>query len=108
MNLLDLMKKHRISTIDLSKLLDVNVSQIYKWNREGISINCKHYLKLKQILPELEPKEVLLTKSGKEDGRYRAGRKRKNKIETDEQTMTTENPHKSVLFPTIHLNNKTT
>ena len=102
------MKMSGISTIDLSKTLDVSVSQIYKWNREGISINCKHYLALKKILPELEPKEVLLTKSGKEDGRYRAGRKRKSAVEINEKPSTPENPHKSVLFPNIHLTNKTT
>ena len=109
MNLLDLMKQHRISMTDLSKQLDISVSQIYKWNREGISLNCKHYLAIKQILPELEPKEILLTKDGKEDGRYKAGRKKKTAIKINQDPGKKEEPQlKSTLFPTIHFNNKTT
>ena len=103
------MKTSQISIVDLSKKLDVSASQIYKWNREGISLNCKHYLQLKEILPELEPKEILLTKQGKEDGRCKAGRKKLKAIPLNEiTTQHTESQHKSALFPTIHINNKTT
>ena len=103
------MKLGQISIVDLSKKLDVPVPQIYKWNREGISINCKHYLKLKKMFPDLEPKEILLTKQGKEDERYKAGRKKKDAIPlTDTFPKYREPKHNSTLFPTIYINNKTT
>lgn len=95
--------------MDIAKHLDVSISQIYKWNRDGISVNCKHYLALKELLPELEPKEILLTKYGKEDQRFRAGRKKKEAISINQSNRKTEEPHyQSALFPTIHINNKTT
>lgn len=104
------MKIHGKTVIDLSKELDVSASQIYKWNREGISINCKHYLKLKEVIPQVIPKEITVTSEGKEDGRIRAGRKRKE-LNLTTISQNDSNPEKefaSTLFPKITIRNKTT
>ena len=104
------MKSQKITMDHLAKELDVTHSQIYKWNREGISINCKHYLKLKTIIPELQPKEITITKYGKEDTRFKAGRPRKHTLvltEVDSEPPT-ETEFTSDIFPRIKIKNKTT
>ena len=108
--LLDLMKIHGKTVTDLAKELDVSASQIYKWNREGISINCKHYLHLKQLIPQVIPKEITVTLAGKEDGRIRAGRKRKelNPTTIPKNNNDPEKEFISTLFPKITIRNKTT
>ena len=108
MNLLDLMTNQGLSITDLAKELDVSVSQIYKWNREGISINCKHYLALKRLIPQVIPKEITVTKAGEEDGRVRSGRSKKKYTDELENGNSPEKEFKSVLFPKIIIKNKTT
>ena len=103
------MMKQNITVRELANILDVSVSQIYKWNREGISKYNPHYKKLKEILPEIQPKIQKTKKNGEEDGRYRSGRKR-NKLILENITtpQNTEKEFESVLFPKIHINKKTT
>ena len=108
MNLLDLMKSQGLTIIDLAKDLDVSVSQIYKWNREGISINCKHYRNLKRLIPQVTPKEITLTKNGEEDGRVRSGRDKNKFTPVQETNSYQEEDFQSTLFPKIVIRNKTT
>lgn len=75
MNLKNLMIENNVSRIELAKRMGVSTSQIDKWCRLGISVNCKHFGKLRQIFPGLTPKEVTIRKDGEtEDLRFRAGR----------------------------------
>ena len=103
------MMKRNLTVRDLADILDVSVSQIYKWDREGISKYNPHYTKLKTILPEVQPKVQKTKKNGEEDGRYRSGRKRNKLVLKDSVTpQNTEKEFESALFPKIHINKKTT
>lgn len=102
----EIMKMRNITVKELASTLDVSTSQIYKWNREGISRHNPHFYKLKEILPEVQPKEPLLTKQGEEDQRYRAGRKRIKSTLSITDSETKEKEFESALFPKIHIDKK--
>ena len=53
--LLTLLKEKGMKPVDLALILDVPVSNIYRWNKEGISEQSRYYEKIKKILPALEP-----------------------------------------------------
>ena len=53
MALLDLLKSKGISVSDCANHLGVATSQIYRWNRSGISLNNPHLNALGQLLGEL-------------------------------------------------------
>ena len=100
--LLEHMRCRKISTAQLAKLLDVSVSQIYTWNRKGISKNNKHFRKLKELIPEVQPKEERITAKGEEDKRYKAGTKKKKLVLTDTDIPSYVEPEfESSLFPKI-------
>jgi len=104
-NLLTIMKIHDITVNELATKLDVATSQIYRWNKKGISQHNPHFKQLKEILPEVKPKEKTLTKNGKEDSRYKAGRKKKKLILTETNIKESEKKEfKSKVFPKIYIN----
>lgn len=99
-----LLRRNGWTPADLAKKLDISVSQIYNWNRNGISRHNPHFRKLKQILPEIQPKEERITKKGEEDQRYKAGRKKKKLNLTDTDLSNYKEPErKSDLFPKIYI-----
>lgn len=107
MTLMDIIKKNEISPLQLAQKLDISVTQVYTWNRKGISKHNPHFYKLKEILPEVQPKEELLKKNGEEDGRYRCGRKRKQlSLSETDLSESQETEFESTLFPKIHMNRK--
>ena len=103
MSILDMMKEKKISTSDLAKELDISVSQIYKWNKEGISRNNKYFNKLQELLPGLQPKETPLRTNGTEDRRYNSGKKKKTSLYLKDTSIETpeEQAFQSTLFPKI-------
>lgn len=106
---MELIKKQGLSTIDLAKKLDVSTAQIYQWNKNGISVKNKHYKKLKELIPELKPKETTLTKTGEEDQRFKAGRTKKTlNLSNANMNPHTEKEFESTLFPKITIRTKTT
>ena len=97
---------HGMTISQLAKVLDVSVSQIYNWNRNGISKHNPHFRKLKEILPEVQPKEERLTKYGEEDKRYNSGRKKKQLHLTDTNQPGYKEPERQSIFPKIYINQK--
>jgi hypothetical protein len=107
--LLTLIKKRDTTPAEISKQLDISVAQIYQWNKKGISQHNPHFYKLKEIIPEIQPKETTLTHDGEEDKRYLAGRRKKKLILTETEEESYKEPEfNSTLFPKIHINKKTT
>jgi hypothetical protein len=104
------MKKRNITTAELAKRLDVSVPQIYKWNRAGIDSENKHFHKLKEIIPEVQPKEPKITKRGEKDQRIKAGRPRKKTLTLTNSEMPDyrEKEFKSAIFPKLYIKDKTT
>ncbi len=107
MTILKLMKQRQLTIADISNKLDISASQIYYWNKHGISKNNKHFYKLKELIPEIVPKEEKLTLNGEVDNRYKAGRQKKklNLTETDLRASP-EKEFKSSLFPKVYIKNK--
>lgn len=102
MTILEIIQKHGTTITDIAKELDVSVTQIYYWNRKGISANNKHYFKLKQLLPEIIPKEVTVRKNEEEDQRFKSGRKKKElKLKDSDLPEYEEKEFRSSIFPTI-------
>ena len=71
-----LLKDKNMKAWELAKILDVHISQIYKWDKNGIPESNPHATTLKQIFPTLEfvpgtkrskagrpPKQLNLTES---------------------------------------------
>ena len=54
MKLLEIARLHNLKAYQLANYLDVHISQIYKWNKEGIYEDNPHFQKLKEVLPELD------------------------------------------------------
>lgn len=105
------MRMNEVSIKELANTLDVSTSQIYKWNREGISKYNPHFKKIKEIFPEIQPKQQLIKKNGEEDGRYRSGRKKQQRLTLNKEEIiefSKEKEFKSTLFPKININKKTT
>lgn len=103
------MEKHNLTVSDLAKKLDVSASQIYKWRKEGISVNNKYFYKLREILPEIVPKEVTLKKNGEEDQRFKSGRTQKQidlTVLPEDNVSIEEKEFKSSLFPRIRFKTK--
>ena len=104
---MEILKICGMTPATLAQKLDVNTGQVYKWNKQGISKHNPHFKKLKEILPEVQPKEELLRKDGEKDGRYRCGRKRKKLELTDTELPSYEEKEfESTLFPKIYWNKK--
>lgn len=104
---MELMKIHGLTVADLAKALDISISQVYTWNRKGISKHNPHFKKLKQLIPEVQPKEELVTKDGKEDLRYKAGRKKKQlKLTETDLPSYQEKKRRSAIFPKIYMTTK--
>ena len=103
MNLLGLMKMKNITKEELAKKLDISVTQIYKWNKHGISKNNRHFKKLQSILPEVKPREPTLRINQEEDQRYNSGRKRQASPILTETNIKSpiEKEFVSSLFPKI-------
>ena len=99
---MDLMEAQNITIQDLAKKLDIATSQVYYWNRNGISKNNKHFPELQRILPGIIPKETTLRIDEEEDRRYNSGRK-KNKLKLSDTNLIpyVENEFSSTLFPKI-------
>lgn len=78
MTLLEIIKKHNMKPGDIAIQLGINTGQIYQWNKKGILKSNPHYKKLKEILPEVIPKDTSIRKSdGQDDLRF--NNKRPNK-----------------------------
>lgn len=106
--LLRLLDEKGISYIDVAKKLDISTAQLYRWNKNGISNNSKYYEKLKEIVPELKPKEPTLKKDGSLDMRVNGARKKKTELhltETDIKTPSEEKNRDSI-FPKITFRKK--
>lgn len=102
MTILEIIRKNGLTITDIAKELDISVSQIYYWNKKGISANNKHYFKLKQLLPQVIPKEVTVKKNEEEDQRFKSGRKRKElKLKDSDLPRYQEKEFRSSIFPTI-------
>lgn len=107
MKLMNLLEKHHITVTDIAKQCDVATSQIYYWNKHGISKHNPHFETLKQIIPELKAKEITIKQNGEEDRRYKSGRKQ-NELKlsnTDTLHKQTKVPT-STLFPKISIKKK--
>lgn len=57
MTLLEMLKAKGLKPVDVAIRLDCPTSNIYIWNKYGISQFNPHYDALKEIFPELEPKD---------------------------------------------------
>ena len=89
---------------ELAKILDIPISQIYRWNREGIGKESKYWDKVHEILPDLEPTKDY---DGK---RYNAGRRKKTQLtlsETDIPSPPEERPRPVGDFPRIKFRKRT-
>lgn len=92
--LLKLLKEKNIKAWELANTLGVHITQIYKWDKNGIPESNPHASTLKQLFPTLE-----FTPGTK---RSKAGKPKKqlNLIESDVPTPPEERPRPSE-FPTI-------
>lgn len=103
--ILDIMKQTNLTVTDLAKKLQISTSQIHRWNRNGISKNNPHFYKLKEILPEIQPKEERITIKGEEDKRSKIKRKQKQLNLTETDIPSYQEPEfKSTTFPKIYMN----
>ena len=99
---MNLMKKRKITTIDLANKLNISTSQIYQWNKKGIPATNPHYKQLKELIPELQPRAETLKTNGQKDGRYKSGRKPKQLHLTETTLPDYKEPEfKSTVFPKI-------
>lgn len=57
MTLLEMLKVKGLKPVDVAIMLDCPTSNIYIWNKYGISQFNPHYDNLKEIFPELTPKD---------------------------------------------------
>ena len=69
--LLDLLKEKNLTPADLANVLDVPITRIYQWNKNGLSINSPYFDPLIEIIPEFEPNndtsKRCLRRGGKRD-----------------------------------------
>ena len=49
-----LLKEKNMKTYELANILGVHITQIYKWNKEGIPESNPHADKLRELFPTLE------------------------------------------------------
>ena len=104
--LINLLKINNISIAELAKELDVSVSRIHKWNRNGVYKTDPHWNKLHTMFPSLRPKQQPTTAKGKEDKRITNKRPKQKLVLTDTDISSyREESRKSELFPTIHFKN---
>lgn len=102
-SLLDIIKEKGLKPSDIAKQLDISTSQIYQWNKKGISQNNPHYYKLKEIIPEIIPKEPKLRLDEKYDLRSGNSRPKKELILKDTDIPSyQEKEFKSKLHPKIN------
>ena len=57
MTLLEMLKVKGLKPVDVAMKLDCPTSNIYIWNKKGISQFNPHYDKLKELFPEIQPKD---------------------------------------------------
>lgn len=75
--LIKILKQHNMKAWELANILQVHISQIYKWDKNGISENNPHAAKIKALLPEYE--------FNPESKRSNAGRPKKELTFTGEE-----------------------
>ena len=97
--LIEILKKHNMKTWQLANILGVAISQIHRWDKNGISKYSPYAETLKQMFPELE---LTASKHAK------AGRTKKQLTlsESDIPTPPEERKRKSD-FPTVVFRKKT-
>ena len=107
MTILDMIRDQKLTVTEVAKRCNVAVSQIYTWNRQGISRHNPHFDTLQKLLPGVQPKEILLKQNGEEDGRYKSGRKKKKlKLSDTDTSFKHTEEITSTLFPTITIKKK--
>lgn len=52
--ILKILKKHNMKTYELANILGVHVTQIYKWDKNGVPESNPHSPTLKKLFPELK------------------------------------------------------
>jgi len=100
--LIYVLKQNKMKPGDLAKELGVSLSQIYKWDKEGISEDNPHWNEIHKRFPGIPPKQPKLTKKKLKDGRGRAGRKKKKLTLQETNLPSYQEPQfKSKRFPNI-------
>lgn len=89
-----LLKEKNMKAWELANILDVHITQIYKWNKNGIPASNPHASTLKQLFPTIEfTPETKRSKAGKPLNELHL-------TESDVPTPPEERPRPSE-FPTI-------
>jgi transcriptional regulator with XRE-family HTH domain len=98
--LLKLLKEKNMKAYELANILGIHISQIYKWDKNGIPESNPHAAKLKQLFPTLK-----FTPGTK---RSKAGRPKQqlNLTETNIPAPPEERPRQSE-FPTVVFKKRT-
>ena len=99
--IIKLIKANGYKPYEIAEQLGIAVTQLYKWEKEGISEKNRYYPALKLMFPELEPTKLHKTK------RYNSGRKpaELNLTETDIPVPPEERPRPSE-FPKVKFRKK--
>lgn len=100
--LIEILKDHNLTPVELAKSLGINTGQIYRWNKNGILKTNPHFRTLKKLFPELQPKDTRARLNGDED--LRSYNKRPNTpLVLDDVDMPSyvEQEFKSTLHPNI-------
>ncbi len=96
------LKINNVKPSDLAKELDVSLTQIYKWDKEGISKDNPHWEEIHRKFPGIPPKEPKKTKKGLKDKRSKSGKKKKKLILTETDLPSYKEPEfKSKRYPNI-------
>lgn len=108
MKIMEVLKKNGMTVGELANELDISATQIYLWNKNGISSNNRYFPKLQSMFPDLTPKDPTLRVNEKEDRRYNSGKKKKHNLPLTETDMElpTETEFASTLFPKITIRKK--
>ena len=99
--LIELLKINNISITDFAKELGVSVTQIRRWDKNGILETNPHWNKLHCKFPSLKPKPSRITKKGTNDKRGRDGHKKQLKLTDTSLPSYVEPEFKSSRFPNI-------
>lgn len=100
--LIELLKINNISITDFAKELGVSVTQIRRWDKEGILETNPNWNKIHYKFPSLKPKPPRTTKNGLDDKRGQSGRpKRQLKLTDTSLPSYAEAEFKSSRFPNI-------
>ena len=100
--LIELLKINNISITDFAKELGVSVTQIRRWDKEGILETNPHWNKIHCRFPSIKPKPSRITKKGTDDKRGQSGRPKQQPKLTDTSIPSyAEAEFKSSRFPNI-------